>query len=220
MAITKSIAISASVGAGGANKPDDVRAVQEQLNAQMSPPRQPLVVDGICGPLTRAMIRDSQENVCGHTPPDGRVDVGFSTIQALNDPNSEAIWAGVPNVGPLPPDNPSGPVDPVAKCCPDVATFEGLPQRATYFAFDDRTNLVNTADTGEYWIPQASPAQRHQGPVPQTSSGFAEQGCFQSACDHHRTRSRAHRQYGHVHRQDQGSEHHGARPVESDGVLA
>lgn len=154
MPITQQIAISASVGAGGANRPDDVRVVQEQLNAQMRPPREPLVVDGICGPKTRAMIRDFQRMVCGFNTPDGRVDPGHRTIAALNDPNSKAIWAGVPNVGPLPPDNPSGPVDPVAPCCPDVSTFEGTTGGTTkYFGFDDKTNRVATPNADEYWIP-------------------------------------------------------------------
>lgn len=158
MAINQTIAISASVGAGGVNRPEDVRGVQEQLNAQMRPPKVPLVVDGICGPLTRAMIRDFQKTVCGFNPPDGRVDVANKTIAALNDPVSEAIWAGVPNVGPLPPDNPSGPVGPVAPCCPDVSTFEGTTGGTTkYFGFDDKTNRVVTPNSGEYWVPPADP---------------------------------------------------------------
>lgn len=153
MAITGPISISASVGAGGANRAEDVRKVQEQLNAQMRPPREFLVVDGICGPKTRAAIRDFQRVVCGFAYPDGRVDVGQTTIAKLNDPSSEAIWAGAPNPTEPPGGGPVGPVDPVAKCCPDVATFEGSTTRANYFGFDDRTNLVATPGTDEYWEP-------------------------------------------------------------------
>ena len=44
----------------------------------------------------------------------------------------------------------------VAPCCPDVSTFEGSKGgRTTYFGFDDKTNLVATVGTDEYWLPPA-----------------------------------------------------------------
>lgn len=44
----------------------------------------------------------------------------------------------------------------VAPCCPDVAIFDGSKGgRSTYFGFDDKTNLVATVGTDEYWIPPA-----------------------------------------------------------------
>ena len=49
---------------------------------------------------------------------------------------------------------PSGPVVSAAPCCPDVATFEGSTgARASYFGFDDKTNLVPNIGVDEYWIP-------------------------------------------------------------------
>lgn len=48
---------------------------------------------------------------------------------------------------------PSGGLSPVATCCPQVSTFEGSrrPNRVT--GFDARTNLAQTRDADEYWIP-------------------------------------------------------------------
>ncbi|MEO2089108.1 MAG: hypothetical protein ABGY75_06380 [Gemmataceae bacterium] len=48
--------ITASVGEGGANRPADVRTVQEMLNKALpgwGGPTPKLVVDGACGPLTK-----------------------------------------------------------------------------------------------------------------------------------------------------------------------
>jgi hypothetical protein len=75
--------ISDSVGRGGANRPEDVRIVQELLNQHTSPPQQPLEVDGAVGPKTIAAIEAFQRNVVNMAHPDGRVDPGGRTFAAL-----------------------------------------------------------------------------------------------------------------------------------------
>lgn len=89
------VAISASVGAGGANRPADVRAIQQALN-DLPPgsggPVPPLKVDGICGPLTRAAILKFQQAHMGLAK-DARVDRGGSTLSEINaslDPSLRA----------------------------------------------------------------------------------------------------------------------------------
>jgi hypothetical protein len=106
VAISQTIFITKSVGAGGANLSPDVKAVQKQLNDQMPPSRTKLSVDGRCGPLTIGCIKEFQKEVLGKQLPDGRVDPGFGTLAALNDPNSASKWAkmsfgapAVPGVG-------------------------------------------------------------------------------------------------------------------------
>lgn len=48
---------------------------------------------------------------------------------------------------------PSGGLSPVATCCPQVSTFEGSTSPAKVTGFDARTNLAQTRDADEYWIP-------------------------------------------------------------------
>lgn len=93
MPINQTIQIQGRVGHLAANGPDDVKAVQRQLNDHMLPPRQKLTVDGKCGPKTIAMIRDFQQNVCSMRNADGRVDPGGKTLMALNNPGSSGLWA-------------------------------------------------------------------------------------------------------------------------------
>lgn len=95
MPINMTINLLGSVGAKGDNKPDDVRAVQRQLNAHMNPPRLALTVDGVSGKKTEGTIRDFQRCVLGFTYPDGRVDPRGKTQSALNNPASEGKWAGM-----------------------------------------------------------------------------------------------------------------------------
>lgn len=85
-----SATISASVGLGGANRPDDVRTVQSLLNdvkVERGGPAPPLAVDGIAGPLTNGAIgkfqRKQQLPVA-----DSRVDPNGPTLQALNSERS------------------------------------------------------------------------------------------------------------------------------------
>jgi peptidoglycan hydrolase-like protein with peptidoglycan-binding domain len=77
---TGSFKIRSSVGRGGANKPDDVTAVQHALNANGAK----LTVDGRVGPATIKAITDFQRKV-GMRTPDGRIDPGRRTEAALRD---------------------------------------------------------------------------------------------------------------------------------------
>lgn len=70
--------ISASVGAGGENRPDDVRAVQTLLAARGVDPGP---IDGKAGPATIAAIEAFQRRFA--TWPDGRVDPGGRTLREL-----------------------------------------------------------------------------------------------------------------------------------------
>lgn len=71
--------ISATVGKGGKNLEDDVRAVQAALNRRMSAK---LDVDGKCGRGTIDAIVAFQKAL-GQSRPDGRVDPGRGTARAL-----------------------------------------------------------------------------------------------------------------------------------------
>jgi hypothetical protein len=111
MPISSSISIRGSVGQLGRNDPADVRTIQTRLNQLMKPPRQQLVVDGRSGPKTIGMISDFQKTVQGTPRPDGRVDPNGQTLRALNDPGSEAKWAGAslpPGGAPVAPPLPGG----------------------------------------------------------------------------------------------------------------
>jgi hypothetical protein len=87
--------ISASVGAGGRNLPDDVRTVQTLLNG-VSPanggPVPKLAVDGFIGPKTNAAILAFQKRHFSFH--DGKVDPGGPTLAKLNELSSAAKPAG------------------------------------------------------------------------------------------------------------------------------
>jgi peptidoglycan hydrolase-like protein with peptidoglycan-binding domain len=71
--------IGATVGKGGKNLDDDVRAVQVALNRRIGAG---LNVDGLCGPkLIKAIIEF--QKALGQSRPDGRVDPGRGTARAL-----------------------------------------------------------------------------------------------------------------------------------------
>ncbi len=77
--------ISKSVGRNGANLHNDVVTVQELLNAniQRIGPTAPLKPDGRVGNKTLTAIEQFQRKVVGMSQPDGRVDPGGRTWQAL-----------------------------------------------------------------------------------------------------------------------------------------
>jgi peptidoglycan hydrolase-like protein with peptidoglycan-binding domain len=77
--------ISASVGQGGENRPDDVRTIQKLLNEQSLPPQRALEVDGHAGERTIEAIRHFQSSKVGLKNPDGRVDSRGKTLQMLLD---------------------------------------------------------------------------------------------------------------------------------------
>ena len=85
-AMTEQIAISASVGEGGDNRPEDVRLVQAALN-RVPPanggPASAMTVDGSSGPKTVEAIRRFQTH--HGLPTDGRIDPGGSTLRKLNE---------------------------------------------------------------------------------------------------------------------------------------
>lgn len=71
-------AITASVGAGGVNRPEDVRVIQELLAAAGISAG---AADGVVGPATIAAIKAFQRRFA--TWPDGRVDPGGRTLREL-----------------------------------------------------------------------------------------------------------------------------------------
>jgi len=79
--------ISGSVGKGGANRDDDVRAVQGLLNQNIGKlvPLMPVIVTGKCDTQTILMIEEFQRRVLQLAIPDGRVDPEGHTISALMD---------------------------------------------------------------------------------------------------------------------------------------
>ncbi len=48
---------------------------------------------------------------------------------------------------------PTGSLTNTATCCPTVSTFEGSPVADRVYGFDARTNLAQTRNQDEYWIP-------------------------------------------------------------------
>lgn len=80
----RGLLLSGSVGLGGRNLPDDVKAVQKALNnvpLDQGGPAPPLDVDGLVGPKTRAAIAAFQQKQFGWS--DSRVDTDRYTITAL-----------------------------------------------------------------------------------------------------------------------------------------
>lgn len=73
--------ISGSVGYKGTNNPADVKLVQQLLNKKINAG---LVEDGDCGKLTINAIAKFQQNVVKLAKPDGRIDAGGKTWQALS----------------------------------------------------------------------------------------------------------------------------------------
>lgn len=77
--------IAKSVGSGGRNNKADVRVVQTLLNNFIHALGLPaLDPDGDCGDKTVKAIRKFQSQVVGLSSPDGRVDPGGRTMNALN----------------------------------------------------------------------------------------------------------------------------------------
>lgn len=78
------MAIGASVGKGGINELADVLVVQHLLNGWLAATGLELVpTTGICGPLTIDAIKAFQARALGAANPDGRIDPGGRTWQAL-----------------------------------------------------------------------------------------------------------------------------------------
>ena len=87
--------ISASVGAGGANRPRDVRIIEfllSRLLGEIYPERAvapdgtvilAMGVDGVMNVETIRVIEDFQRRLCGMQRPDGRIDPNRKTIANL-----------------------------------------------------------------------------------------------------------------------------------------
>ena len=86
--------ITGSVGAGGQNSEADVRIVQELLNAKGAS----LTVDGKNGNNTVNAIKAFQTSI-GQNNPDGRVDPGKGTWQALSSGGSNTDTGGGTGTG-------------------------------------------------------------------------------------------------------------------------
>jgi hypothetical protein len=77
--------IGASVGKGGVNELADVIIVQHLLNDWLAATGQPVLpTSGNCGPLTLGAIEAYQARVLGAASPDGRIDPGGRTWNALS----------------------------------------------------------------------------------------------------------------------------------------
>ncbi|MGL4512209.1 MAG: peptidoglycan-binding domain-containing protein [Lacipirellulaceae bacterium] len=83
--------ISASVGKGGKNKPEDVQAVQEMLNdfTKLGGFKK-LDVDGQIGPKTLSAIAAFQTEVVGMPKADSRIDPGGESVKVLSAGASRA----------------------------------------------------------------------------------------------------------------------------------
>src|SRR5687768_7933282 len=79
------VAIGASVGKGAVNELADVVVVQHLLNDWLGDTGQKLLpTTGNCGPLTIAAIEAFQTRMLGASKPDGRIDPGGRTWNALS----------------------------------------------------------------------------------------------------------------------------------------
>jgi hypothetical protein len=78
--------LSGSVGKDSANSPGDVLIVQQLINQCIAliQPRAPLSENGQCDLLTIDAITDFQRRIVKLNSPDGRVDPGGRTLEALN----------------------------------------------------------------------------------------------------------------------------------------
>ena len=91
--------ITASVGRlGGANRPGDVKTVQELLNripGAAGGPYPLLTVDSVCGPRTVDAIQNFQVRQFGRGQADGRVDPIGPTLEKLHELGGEGRAAQV-----------------------------------------------------------------------------------------------------------------------------
>lgn len=87
--------LAATVGRNGANKVQDVKAVQSLLNARIPIPMAFVDVTGVCDDQTIALIEEIQRRYLNIANPDGRVDPHGRTLTFLN--------TGIATATPTPP---------------------------------------------------------------------------------------------------------------------
>lgn len=92
--------LSGSVGHGGKNFPDDVRLVQTLLNEHLPIPARPVQVNGRVDQHLIGVITHYQRQTVGMARPDGRIDPGGRTFQALT---GVAPHTQHPSTSPKPP---------------------------------------------------------------------------------------------------------------------
>lgn len=68
---------------------------------------------------------------------------------------------------------PAGTVTPVATCCPLVSTFDAARQAERTNGYDHRTNLAQTRNSGEYWVPPSKAKTVPSDPYTQDGAGWA-----------------------------------------------
>lgn len=80
------IRLSASVGKGQANRPEDVRTLQDLLCRYQAKNNalKNVKVDGVFGPNTEKAVINFQKHIFKHSKPDGIVSTGQITIQQLS----------------------------------------------------------------------------------------------------------------------------------------
>jgi hypothetical protein len=142
--------IQKSVGKKGKNISEDVMVIQLLLNKFIVPgcmlPFKPLGVDGDCGKMTKAAIVWFQLNVMGNPFPDGRVDPGGNTLNALNGPLK---WpTGPPKTPPKPEPDPEP---------PPVSKYD--PRRIDPTKFDKVLRKPDSVHTSWAFYPTVSPGQ-------------------------------------------------------------
>lgn len=94
--------LSAAVGAGGGNQPNDVGLVQILLNVMRGVQRKSLLqVDGIAGPRTIEAIKEFQSQFGRRA--DGRVDPSGPTLRLLIYAYISVMRLGVCRMSPFPP---------------------------------------------------------------------------------------------------------------------
>ena len=96
--------LQSTVGKGGRNLSTDVLIVQSKLNKFSLAPLRALKEDGIAGKLTVASIEAFQARYAGISQPDGRVDPGGRTLQAL----MKSPMGSVPAIAGNPPSKAAG----------------------------------------------------------------------------------------------------------------
>ena len=139
---TGSFPLSGSVGRGGKNAPNDVRAVQAALG---------VASDGRCGGQTIAAIEAFQRTI-GQARPDGRVDPSGATERALTSGGKPSVAASPADAPPSEGDDSSSLFDKAVEGAKDfvddLGNLGGMPFPGTPGAPDDPNDVRNSLTLG------------------------------------------------------------------------